>query len=303
MDIAQLEENYGIPGHLTFEEHDGLVRMQVHLDSAAAIIYLHGAHVTHWQPAGQAPVIFLSERSEFAPGKAIRGGVPICFPWFGGRSDGHAGPSHGFARIQDWELAFAAMIPSADGDRVHLTFTLGPTELSRSLGFDHFRVAYEVIVGAKLTMRLTVANLGGESMKIEEALHSYFAVADVRTTPLTGLESATFRDKTDGQREKTTPAGPLVLTGETDSVFPANTAAVTVHDAGNCRLILVEKTGSATTVVWNPWSELAAKLADMPDDAWPGFVCVETANTATEAITLMPGETHAMQCVVTVGAV
>jgi glucose-6-phosphate 1-epimerase len=300
MDITQLEENYGIPGHLAFEDHDGLIRLQVHLDSAAAILYLHGAHVTHWQPAGQAPVIFLSEKSEFAPGKAIRGGVPICFPWFGGRSDGQAGPSHGFARIQDWELAFAAMIPSTDGDRIHLTFTLGPNELSRSLGFDHFRVAYEVIVGATLTMRLTVANLGSEALKIEEALHSYFAIADVRSTGITGLESALFRDKTDGLREKTTPAGPLVLTGETDRVFPANTATVAIHDEGNGRLITVEKTGSATTVVWNPWSEVAAKLADMPDDAWPGFVCVETANTVTEAITLGPGESHAMQCVVTV---
>ena len=300
MDIAQLEENYGIPGHLSFDQHEGLTRVQVQLASAAATVYLHGAHVTHWQPAGQEPVIFLSDKSDFAPGKAIRGGVPICFPWFGPRSDGEAGPSHGFARIQEWDLAFAAMIPGADGDRVHLTFTLGPSELSRSLGFDHFRVAYEVIVGAKLTMRLTVANLGTETMKIEEALHSYFAVKDVRSTALTGLESASFRDKTDSLREKVTPAGPLVLTGETDRVFPASTSTVKIHDEGNARVITVDKTGSATTVVWNPWSDLAAKLADMPDDAWPGFVCVETANAATEAITLTPGESHAMQCVVTV---
>ena len=302
MDIAQLEENYGIPGHLSFDTHQGLTRVQVQLASASATVYLHGAHVTHWQPTGQPSVIFLSAQSEFAAGKAIRGGVPICFPWFAGRSDGQAGPSHGFARIQEWELAFAAMIPSADGDRLHLTFTLGPSELSRSLGFDHFRVAYEVIVGTTLTMRLTVANLDEAPLHIEEALHSYFAVADVRTTELTGLESATYLDKTDGLREKMTPAGPLILTSETDRVFPANTAAVAIHDAGNGRIITVEKTGSATTVVWNPWSELAAKLADMTDDAWPEFVCVETANTATDAIPLMPGETHAMQCVVTVAA-
>jgi len=302
MDIAQLEENYGIPGHLAFEDHDGLIRAQVHLDSAAAIVYLHGAHVTHWQPAGQQPVIFLSEKSDFAAGKAIRGGVPICFPWFAGRSDGQSGPSHGFARIQEWDLTFAAMIPGPDGDRVHLTFTLGPSELSRSLGFDHFRVAYEVIVGAKLTMRLTVANLGSESMKIEEALHSYFAVRDIRATRLKGLDSALYRDKTDALRQKVAPPKWMVLTSETDRVFPANTATVQVEDVGNHRVITIEKTGSATTVVWNPWGELAAKLADMPDDAWPRFVCVETANTATDAITLMPGESHAMQCVVSVTA-
>jgi glucose-6-phosphate 1-epimerase len=272
MDIAQLEENFGIPGHLTFEDHNGLIRIQVHLDSAAAIVYLHGAHVTHWQPAGQTPVIFLSEKSEFAAGKAIRGGVPICFPWFGARSDGQTGPSHGFARIQDWELTFAALIPGEE-DRLHLAFTLGPTELSRSLGFDKFRVAYEVIVGATLTLRLTVANMGDGPLHIEEALHAYFAVGDVRQTPLTGLEGAKYLDKTDGMREKSAPDGPLQLTGETDRVFPATTAAVTIHDDVNVRTIAVEKTGSATTVVWNPWSELAAKLADLPDDAWPGFVC------------------------------
>jgi glucose-6-phosphate 1-epimerase len=303
MDIAQLEENYGIPGHLSFDQHDGLTRVQVQVAGAAATVYLHGAHVTHWQPAGQQPVIFLSENSDFAPGKAIRGGVPICFPWFGPRSDGQAGPSHGFARIQDWDLVFAALVPGADGDQVYMTFALYPNELSRSLGFDTVRAAYEVIVGKTLTMRLTTANSGAESLKFEEALHAYFAVKDVRTTALTGLESALFRDKTDGMKEKTTPAGPLLLTTETDRVFPANTASVQIHDEGNGRVITVEKTNSATTVVWNPWSEQAMKLADLADDAWPDFVCVETANTATDAITLKPGESHAMTCVVSVAAV
>ena len=303
MDIAQLDENFGIPGHLSFDSHDGLTRVKVQVAGASATVYLHGAHVTHWQPAGQEPVIFLSEKSDFAPGKAIRGGVPICFPWFGPRSDGQAGPSHGFARIQEWDMVFAALVPGADGDQIYMTFALYPNDLSRSLGFDNLRVAYEVIVGKTLTMRLIAANSGTGPLKFEEALHTYFAVKDVRTTALTGLESALYRDKTDGMKEKTTPAEPLVLIGETDRVFPANTATVQIHDEGNGRLITVEKTNWATTVVWNPWSELAVKLADMADDAWPGFVCVETANAATDAITLKPGESHAMTCVVSVAVV
>ena len=294
MDIAQLEEKFGIPGHLSFDSHDGLTRVQVQVAGASATVYLHGAHLTHWQPAGQEPVIFLSEKSDFAPGKAIRGGVPICFPWFGPRSDGQAGPSHGYARIQEWDPAFAALVPGAEGDQVYLTFALYPNEESRSLGFDNVRAAFEVIVGKTLTMRLTAANSGTEPLRIEEALHTYFAVKDVRTTALTGLESALYRDKTDGMKEKTTPAGPLLLVSETDRVFPANTATVQIHDEGNGRVITVEKTNSATTVVWNPWSDLAAKLVDMADDAWPGFVCVETANVATDAITLLPGESQEM---------
>jgi glucose-6-phosphate 1-epimerase len=300
MTITELNEHFAIPGHLHFDEHDGLARAQVHLASADATVYLHGGHVTHWQPAGGKPGLFLSERSDFAAGKAIRGGVPICFPWFGGRSDGGSGPSHGFARLQEWEFAFAALVPGADGDRLHLTFTLGPSDLSRSLGFDNFRAAYEVIVGSTLTLRLTVANLAAAPLHFEEALHAYFAVGDVRRTTLTGLESALFRDKTDGMREKTGPAGPLHFTGETDRVYPANTASVLIHDTVNQRVVTVEKTNSATTVVWNPWSELAAKLADMADDAWPCFVCVETANTASDAITLQPGESHFMQVVVNI---
>lgn len=300
MDIAQLEEKFGIPGHLTFDQHEGLSRVQVRLAAGEATIYLHGAHITHWQPAGQEPVIFLSADSEFAEGKPIRGGVPICFPWFGGRSDGEAGPSHGFARIQEWDVVFAALVPGQDGDQIYLTFSLFPNDLSRSLGFGGVRAAYEVIVGRTLTMRLTVACGGTETVTVEEALHTYFAVADVRKVALTGLESALYRDKTDGLKEKTTPAGPLRLTGETDRVFPANTATVEIHDEGNGRVITVEKTGSATTVVWNPWSEAAAKMTDMPNDAWPGFVCVETANAATDAITLKPNESHQMQCVVSV---
>jgi glucose-6-phosphate 1-epimerase len=300
MTLAELTEHFAIPGQLAFDEHDGLPRAQVTLASAAATIYLHGAHLTHWQPTGADPVIFLSAQSDFAPGKAIRGGIPICFPWFGPRSDGGPGPSHGFARLQEWELSFAALIPGETGERLHLIFSLWPTDLSRSLGFDKFRAAYEVTIGDTLSLRLTVANAGDKPLRFEEALHSYFAVGDVRQTTLTGLESALYRDKTDAMQEKHAPAGPLGFTAETDSVFPANIAPVTIHDSAGKRTIQVEKTNSATTVVWNPWATLAAKLADLPDDAWPEFVCVEAANTATDSITLQPGETHAMQILIAV---
>jgi glucose-6-phosphate 1-epimerase len=294
MTLNELKDNFGLPSVLDFAEHNGLICVQVHTAAAEATIYLHGAHLTHWQPARQSPVLFLSPQSDFAPGKAIRGGVPICFPWFGPRWDGGPGPSHGFARIQEWELAFAALA----GEEVRLVFTLAPSELSRSLGFDSFRVAYEVVIGRQLSLRLTVANVGEQPMKFEEALHAYFAVSDVRETALTGLEGAKFLDKTDGMREKPAPAEPLRLTGETDRVFPSLTDIVTIDDGR--RRIIAGKTGSATTVVWNPWSELAKKLADLPDDAWPEFVCVETANTGADAITLAPGASHTMSAEISV---
>ena len=303
MTAATLNESFALPGVLHFEQDGALQRAHITLPTCSATVYLHGAHLTHWQPAGQAPALFLSAESEFAPGKAIRGGVPICFPWFGPRSDGQSGPSHGFARTQEWTVANAALL-SGEEPTLHLTFTLGPTDLSRSLGFDHFRAAYELIFGADtgrtLTLRLSVANLAPEPLAFEEALHTYFAVADVRATSITGLSSATYLDKTDGFREKITPAGPLLLTATTDRVFPGHTAPVAMHDSGNQRVLTNTKQNSATTVLWNPWEQGSATFSDLPNDAWPGFVCVETANTAADKVTLAPNQAHTMQAVFSV---
>ena len=298
MTAATLNESFAVPGVLHFEEAGPLQRAQITLPSCSATVYLHGAHLTHWQPAGQAPVLFLSPDSEFAPGKPIRGGVPICFPWFGPRGGGQPGPSHGFARIQDWTVANAALLPGEE-PTLHLTFTLGPTELSRSLGFDHFRVAFELIFGADAgrtaTLRLSVANLAPEPLVFEEALHTYFAVADVRNTQIAGLSDAPYLDKTDGGRQKTTPAGELVLTGTTDRVFPEHPGPVRIHDRGNQRTLTNTKQNSATTVLWNPWAEVSATFSDLPNDSWPGFVCVESGNTGADKVELASNQAYTLE--------
>lgn len=300
MTVDPLNESFALPGVLLFEEAGALVRAQITLPTCTATVYLHGAHLTHWQPAGQAPVLFLSEQSEFLPGKAIRGGVPICFPWFGPRGGGEPVPSHGFARTQEWTLANAALLPGEE-PTLHLTFTLGPTEVSRGLGFDHFRVAYELVFGANagrtLTLRLSVANLAPEPLAFEEALHTYFAVADVRTTRIAGLSSARYLDKTDSGKEKTTPAEDLVLTGTTDRVFPGHIAPVAIHDVGHRRVLTNSKKNSETTVLWNPWAEVSATLSDLPNDAWPGFLCVESANTGADKVTLASNQAHTLEAV------
>ena len=176
-------------------------------------------------PRGKSAVLYLSQASEYAPAKAIRGGIPVCFPWFGPRSQGlgsggkgSGGGAHGFARTAEWTLAFAAL----SGDDLHLTFTLTESDASKALGFDHFSVAYELILGKTLDLRFTVANTGDEPFHYEAALHTYFAVEDVRKTTIKGLESAPYLDKTDGNKEKHLPDAPLTLTGWTDWVFPQN---------------------------------------------------------------------------------
>jgi glucose-6-phosphate 1-epimerase len=292
MDLKQLNDHFGIPDVLHFDQHEGLTRAVVTAPAASATIYLQGAHITHWQPAGQQPVLYLSQKSDFAPGKPIRGGVPIAFPWFAtdskaDRFEGKPGPSHGFARIQDWTLSFAAL----SGEDLHLTFTLGPTELSRQMGFDHFRLAFELILGRTLTMRLAVANDAQTPLIFEEALHTYFAVADVREVSVTGLEPTGYVDKTDNFRAKPAANAPFIPVAFTDRVYPNTTATCTIHDKAGKRDITIEKKNSHTTVVFNPWRE----LPDLGPNEWEKMICVETVNSAPNTVTLAPKSTHVME--------
>ena len=299
----QLNENFGLPGVLAFEaDAAGLVRAQVTLPACRATIYLHGAQLTDWQPQGDEPVLFLSPRSAFASDKAIRGGIPICFPWFGNGVDGSQKPAHGFARLEEWTLAFAALA----GEHLHLTLTLAPTDRSRSLGYADFGAVYEMVLGRDqgrtLDLRLTVANRGTQPMRFEEALHAYFRVGDALTAQVTGLESATYLDKTDGARPKQAPAGPLTLTQQTDRVFAGNHADVSLLDPQLARTVTIAKRNSATTVVWNPFPEGSSSLSDLAPDSWQDFVCVEAANTGSDAILLAPGASHTFEVRISVAA-
>ena len=288
--LTELNENFAIPGVLGFAAGEGgLICAQVTGAAGNGTIYLHGAHVTHWQPTGVSTVLFLSEHSKFEAAKAIRGGVPLIFPWFGARDGG--GPVHGFARTETWEVVFAAV----SGDEVHLTLTLGPSEVSRGLGYDKFRVAYEVVFGGELTLRLSVANQGDAPLKFEEGMHSYFQVGDVADIGVEGLGGVEYVDKVDGFKRKRQSEDVLRFEGMVDRPYLNTEGAVTVDDPGMKRKIVVEKTGSKTTVVWNPWVEGTATLGDMGADEWRKMVCVETVNAMENSVTLQPSEAHTME--------
>jgi glucose-6-phosphate 1-epimerase len=296
LDLNQLNEHFAIPGVLVFRATtSGLSYAAITTPQATATVFIQGAHLAAWQPAGQKPVIFLSRKSDFMPGKPIRGGVPIAFPWFAARHDGKTGPSHGFARIQDWTLAFAAMA----GDDLHLTFTLAPSEISRSLGFDNFHLAYQLSIGRALTMQLTVANEAPTPLVFEEALHTYYAVTDIHEINITGLDGVTYLDKVDDFKPKV-QQGPVTITQQTDRVYLNTTTACIIHDTAAKRRIQVEKTGSNTTVVWNPWEDGARRIADLDPTEWHEYVAVETVNAAANTITLAPKATHVMHAHITV---
>lgn len=251
-------------------------------------IYLHGAHVTHWQPHGAEAVLWVSPNSVYSPGKAVRGGVPICFPWFGPKADDPAAPAHGFVRNREWALVHI----SDDDTGVQVHLRTQSDESTRSQWSADFTADFLAHFGRTLTMRLVVTNTGAQPATLTEALHTYFNVSDVRQISVTGLENTDYISKVDGGARKTQPAMPITFAAETDRVYVNTTAACTIHDTQLGRRIVVEKRGSNSTVVWNPFPKRAAELKDIGEANYPYFVCIETANALENAVTVAPGATH-----------
>jgi glucose-6-phosphate 1-epimerase len=294
--LDSLNERFAIAGVLKFEAGSGgLIRAAVGGRSAEGHVYLHGAHVTHYRPGGQRPLLFLSERSQFATGKAIRGGVPVIFPWFGARTGHPEAPDHGFARTREWALE--SVEGTSDGS-VAVTLALEADDATRSTWPHEFKVRHRVMFGERLEMTLEVENRSGHPFDFEEALHTYLLVGDVGQVSIAGLGGVVYIDKTDDMRRKTLAAGLLRLSGPTDRVFLGTRAPCTVTDPVLARRIVVEKTGSSTTVVWNPWHQKASTMADLGDEQWRSMLCVEAANAADNAVHLAGGERHAMRVVI-----
>ena len=276
------------------EGESGLSLLRVSTAVGDGELYLHGAQVTSWTPQGQSPVIWMSQASAFERGKAIRGGVPICFPWFGPGRNGRMSPAHGFARLAEWPL-----VSAVDLDGV-VTLTLRLTEadvidLPAAQDWEHqFELTYVVTFGTELTVALTVRNTGGAEFSFEEALHAYFAVSGVEQVAVDGLAGAHYLDKT-GKADSDYPlqVGPVTVREETDSVYYSGGAA-TITDPLGGRCIRVAKYGSSNTVVWNPGGHKAAAMSDFGDDEWPETLCVETANVLDFAISLRPKAAHTL---------
>lgn len=280
----------GLPASVTVVEGGGgLPALAVTTPRCTGEVYLQGAHVTAWQPAGQAPVLWMSEASAFSPGQPLRGGVPVCAPWFGAGRDGDKAPAHGWFRLVEWQLTAAE---DTDGT-VRLTFHLD----GAAVGHPGISADYVVGLGDELTLELTIST--EQPLLLEQAVHTYLAVGDIRRAIVQGLDGAAYVDKAPGGVADNTQDGDVTFTGETDRVYD-HTGTATVVDPALGRRITMAKDGSANTVVWNPWVAKSAAMPDFGDDEWPSMMCLEAANALDGAVDLAAGSSHTLRATYTV---
>jgi glucose-6-phosphate 1-epimerase len=244
-----------------------------------ARVALHGAHVMSWKPVDEEEVLYLSPDAVFKEGKAIRGGIPVCWPWFNAHPTNPEMPAHGIARTRFWELVEAG----ESGDGVVLKFGMSDGIWNASV---------TVKAGAELEVILETRNPNEIPIVVSGALHSYFAVSDIEQVRVVNLEGADYLD-TVGTPTMRNQKGALGFGSEVDSIYDSSSSLLLVDDLSG-RTILIEKGGSPSTVVWNPWAEKSAAMGDMPDDGYLKFCCVEAAIANDKAVIVMPGASHVL---------
>jgi glucose-6-phosphate 1-epimerase len=294
--LADLDRRFSIAGKArVVAGNGGLTKVVVSAAGGDGEMYLHGGHVTSWMPKGAAEVFYLSAKSLWQDGRAIRGGVPVCFPWFADKADDRAAPAHGFVRTKSWQLE---AIELTDENITVSMFTESAENTRKWWPFD-FRLACRATFGTRLKLELTVINTGATSLRFEEALHSYFSVGDAQRAFVQGLDATHFIDKTDRHADKE-QRGEVRIVSETDRVYLNTPHDVDLFDRMLNRRVIVQKENSLTTVIWNPWAEKSHALSDLGAGKWKDFICIETSNVGPYAVQLAPGQQHTLATLIQV---
>ena len=299
--LADLNNRFAIPFKLRFkalgDDLNGLVTADISNAHATASICLQGGQVLSWQPTSTAePVIWLSTAATFAPQTSIRGGIPVCWPWFSAHSVDASLPTHGFARTQPWQVKGSR---SLDNGSTEIRLTMPITTAMQAMWPHQAQLDMLINVGATLKIALITRNLGASDFAITEALHTYFAVSDitqVNQVQVEGLDGIHFHDKAAGWTEGD-QAGAISFAAEVDRVYVDTPERCMIVDPAWQRRIHIAKLGSQSTVVWNPWAARAAQMGDLGTDdsnGWKRFVCVESANARENAVTVPAGKSHTM---------
>ncbi|MDX8409835.1 MAG: D-hexose-6-phosphate mutarotase [Mariprofundales bacterium] len=288
--IPTLNSDFGIDGQLAFRDAgEGFIVIDIDNSHCTASIAMQGAHLMTWAPTGKQPVIWMSPVAKLAPGKSIRGGVPICWPWFGPHASEPAFPGHGFARTTAWHVIATAALD--DGStRIHFRIT----NIKKDQWPHQAPAEIIMVVGATLTMELITENQGEETITVGDALHSYFCVQDVRKVTIRGLDGCDYLDKV-GTPTRRSQQGDVTIGEEVDRIYLDQGQDVVIEDPGLKRAIRIEKRDSHSTIIWNPWLEKCQSMGDFgSDDGYLGMVCVESANAAEDVVQLKPGKKHSL---------
>jgi D-hexose-6-phosphate mutarotase len=278
------------------EGPNGLQFIDLANGQATATICTQGAQLTHWQPRSQKyPVTFMSAAAQYTAGKPIRGGIPICWPWFGPHPTDRSQANHGFARNLVWRAGEAEQIGSGATRQV---LVLTDDERSRALWNHPFRLECRMSIGEVLDVELVTTNTGTLPFTITEALHTYFRIGDIGAIEVLGLDGTAYADSADGSKRKK-QTGAVHFNSEVDRVFLNTETACSIVDTTLRRRIDISKSGSHSTVVWNPWSQKAGQFADLgsatsDEGSWRQMVCIESANAIDNALTLEPGQSHGL---------
>lgn len=268
---------------------------------AELVVAQQGAHIISYQIDGDQPLIWSNPGAVFKQGKAIRGGMPICWPWFGNfqrnpqavqdmRQSSEPANAHGEVRAIDWELTGMG----EDGDALIVEF-IQPKAEGHLPGWPHtVGLKLQIRMDAALNVSLVSFNAGPEDVTLSQALHSYFAVSDIKQVSIEGLDGVTYLNTLKSWEQQNVQVGDITFTGETDRIYQGTPDLTSIIDPEWKRRIQIQTIGSNSSVVWNPWIEKTKTLGDMEADGWQNMVCVETANVMGDIVTLKPGDMHMM---------
>jgi glucose-6-phosphate 1-epimerase len=289
-DIEILNNHFAMNSQIQFKElADGVVVMEIDNPHATATISLYGGNVVQWRPKQQVePVLWVSKLAQFRYGKAIRGGVPICWPWFGAHPSNAKLPAHGYARISPWKVLSVQNIKNG---ATEITLALSATDLSRDHGPQSARLSVQITVGEILEIALTTINEGDHSFVLSEGLHTYFKVGDIASISVLGLDGSDYVDLL-SKNLLCQQHGSIKFNGEVGRIYVNTRAVCVIEDPSLNRRIRIEKSGSLSTAVWNPWARTAAKMDDLGPEGWCDMVCVESANALENEVTVGAGQSH-----------
>jgi glucose-6-phosphate 1-epimerase len=293
MTVETLNEKFGMGGNVQFHSGKGGLKMiAVTNKQATATLALYGGHLLSYQPVGQKDILWMSEKSLFENGKAIRGGIPVCFPWFGPHPADKTKPQHGFARLQEWQVN---EVKTNEDESTLVSLNLQETNDSLQLWPFTFNATLDFIIGKTLEVKLTVTNTGDKAFEYSDALHTYFNISDIAGISIEGLQNATYYDgfEMDLKIQQSTS---LKFETETNRRYINHSGDCIINDTRYNRKIKVTKNGSKVTVVWNPGEAVTKTIGDMVPDSYKTFVCVEPANAypGIDMIALAAGESHTL---------